>query len=52
MAVRIRRFSYIHSQLSDLIQYIDKQKEHQAKKTFKEEYLAFLKVFEIEIKDE
>jgi putative transposase len=45
-------FSYSQSQLSDVIQYIEKQKEHHTKKTFKEEYLAFLKAFELEFKDE
>lgn len=45
-------FSYSHSQLTDVIQYINKQKEHHKKKTFKEEYLAFLKAFEIEFKNE
>lgn len=45
-------FSYSHSQLSNVIQYIEKQKEHHKKKTFKEEYLDFLKAFEIEFKDE
>jgi REP element-mobilizing transposase RayT len=41
-------FSYSHSQLTDVIRYIENQKEHHRKKTFKEEYLAFLKAFEIE----
>jgi putative transposase len=45
-------FSYGHSQLTDVIQYIENQKEHHKKRTFKEEYLAFLKAFEIEFKDE
>ena len=45
-------FSYSHSQLTDVIQYIEKQKEHHKKRTFKEEYLTFLKAFEIEFKDE
>ncbi len=45
-------FSYSHSQLTDVIQYIANQKEHHKKRTFKEEYLAFLKAFEIEFKDE
>ena len=45
-------FSYGHSQLSDVIQYIEKQKEHHKNRTFKDEYLAFLKSFEIEFKDE
>lgn len=45
-------FSYSHSQLSNVIQYIEKQKEHHRRKTFKEEYLDFLKAFEIEFRDE
>lgn len=45
-------FSYGHSQLTDVIKYIENQKEHHRKKTFREEYLAFLKAFEIEFKDE
>ncbi len=45
-------FSYSHSQLTDVIQYIEKQKEHHKGKTFKDEYLAFLKAFEIEFKNE
>ena len=45
-------FSYSHSQLSNVIGYIKNQKEHHRKKTFKEEYMAFLKAFEIEFKSE
>lgn len=45
-------FSYSHSQLSDVIQYIAKQKEHHKKLTFKDEYLTFLQDFEIEFKNE
>jgi putative transposase len=45
-------FSYSHSQLSDVIHYIKYQKDHHRKRTFKEEYLAFLRSFEIEFKDE
>jgi len=45
-------FSYSHSQLTDVIRYIENQKEHHRKRTFKEEYLAFLKSFEIEFKNE
>ena len=45
-------FSYSHSNLDNVIKYIINQKEHHKKKTFKEEYLAFLKKFEIEFKDE
>ena len=45
-------FSYSHSQLTDVIHYIQNQKEHHKKQTFKDEYLEFLKAFEIEYKDE
>jgi putative transposase len=45
-------FSYSHSQLTDVIQYIINQKEHHKKRSFKDEYLAFLKAFEIEFKNE
>jgi len=41
-------FSYAHSQLNDVFQYILNQEEHHKKKTFKEEYLDFLKKFEVE----
>ncbi|SDC45583.1 IS200/IS605 family transposase [Williamwhitmania taraxaci] len=45
-------FSYSHSQLTDVIQYINNQKEHHRKQTFRDEYLAFLKAFDVEFKDE
>ena len=41
-------FSYSHSQIDQVYQYILNQQEHHRKKTFKEEYLDFLKKFEIE----
>lgn len=41
-------FSYSHSQIDQVYQYILNQKEHHRKKTFKEEYLDFLRKFEIE----
>ena len=41
-------FSYAHSQIEQVYQYILNQEEHHRKKTFKEEYLEFLKKFEIE----
>lgn len=41
-------FSYSHSQLSDVIQYIENQKEHHKTRTFKEEYHALLNAFAIE----
>ena len=45
-------FSYGHSQMTYVIKYIENQKEHHRKKTFRKEYLDFLKAFEIEFKDE
>ncbi len=45
-------FSYSHSSLDSVINYIQKQKEHHLKKSFKEVYLEFLKKFEIDFKDE
>lgn len=41
-------FSYSHSQLDTVYQYILNQEEHHKKKTFKEEYLDLLQKFEIE----
>ena len=40
-------FSYSHSHLSNVINYIMKQKEHHSIKTFKVEYMGLLKEFEI-----
>jgi putative transposase len=45
-------FSYSHSQIDSVIKYIMKQKVHHKKKTFREEYLNFLRKFDIEFKDE
>ena len=41
-------FSYGHSQISDVANYIDNQKKHHKKRTFKEEYFELLKKFQIE----
>ena len=41
-------FSYSKSQIDNVIKYILKQEEHHKRKTFKEEYLDFLKKFEID----
>jgi putative transposase len=41
-------FSYSYSQLNNIYQYILRQEEHHKKHTFKEEYLAFLKKYEVE----
>lgn len=40
-------FSYGHSQLHQVCQYVLNQEEHHRKKTFKEEYHEFLKRFDI-----
>jgi putative transposase len=40
-------FSYSHSQLGVIINYIKNQVQHHARKTFHEEYMAFLKKFEV-----
>lgn len=40
-------FSYSHSQIDQVYQYIINQEEHHQKRTFKEEYLDFLKKFEV-----
>jgi len=41
-------FSYSRSQIDNVIKYIVNQREHHKKKTFKEEYIEFLKRFAIE----
>lgn len=41
-------FSYSRSQIDNVIKYILNQEKHHHKKTFKEEYIDFLKKFEIE----
>jgi len=45
-------FSYGHSQLTSVIKYIKNQEQHHKTKTFKEEYIAFLKLFNIDFKNE
>ena len=41
-------FSYSHSAIENVYNYILNQEQHHAKQTFKDEYLDFLKKFEIE----
>jgi len=41
-------FSYSHSHIERVFQYIANQEAHHQKKTFKEEYLNFLRQFEVE----
>ena len=45
-------FSYNHAQLSVIINYINNQKEHHKKKTFRDEYIELLQAFEIDYKNE
>lgn len=44
-------FSYGHSQLDTIINYINNQEEHHRKKSFKEEYLDFLDKFNVTYED-
>lgn len=44
-------FSYAHSQIESVYQYIANQEQHHKKKTFREEYIDFLKKFEIEFNE-
>jgi hypothetical protein len=41
-------FSYSHSQIESVYNYILNQETHHAKQSFKDEYMDFLKKFEIE----
>jgi putative transposase len=45
-------FSYAHSQIEHVYNYILNQEEHHRKKTFKEEYTEFLNQFQIDHKPE
>jgi len=45
-------FSYSHSALDNVVAYIDNQKAHHKKKSFKEEYLEILNKFNVEYKEE
>ncbi|MDY0077486.1 MAG: IS200/IS605 family transposase [Bacteroidales bacterium] len=44
-------FSYAHSQIEHVYNYILNQEEHHCEKTFKEEYLDFLQEFQIEFNE-
>lgn len=44
-------FSYSHSALDNVIQYVNNQKEHHRKISFKEEYKEFLEKFEVEFRE-
>jgi len=41
-------FSYADSQIDSVVKYIMNQKEYHTKKTFKEEYIAFLDIFQVD----
>ena len=41
-------FSYSHSQLSAIANYIKNQEKHHTRKTFKEEYLEFLDLYGVD----
>ena len=43
-------FSYSHSQLDNVIEYIMNQKKHHKKKTFNEEFIDFLQKFNVDYK--
>jgi putative transposase len=45
-------FSYSHSQIDNVYNYILNQEEHHRKKTFREEYTDILKKYNVEYKDE
>jgi len=45
-------FSYSHSQLTNVINYIQNQEEHHKKRTFREEYLEFLEAYNVDFKEE
>jgi putative transposase len=44
-------FSYAHSQIESVYNYILNQEEHHAKKTFKEEYLELLKKYDVKYEE-
>ncbi len=41
-------FTYSRSQIENVYKYIENQENHHKKKTFKQEYIEFLKKYEIE----
>jgi putative transposase len=44
-------FSYSHSHIDSVVKYVLNQEEHHRKRTFKEEYLEFMRKFEIPFDD-
>ncbi|MGQ0829946.1 MAG: IS200/IS605 family transposase [Bacteroidota bacterium] len=45
-------FSYSHSQLDTIIEYIDNQEHHHERRTFKDEYMVLLQKFKIDYDDQ
>lgn len=45
-------FSYSHSQLDTVYKYILNQEQHHKRKTFREEYLSFLKEFDVPFEEQ
>ena len=45
-------FSYGHSQLSDVANYVDNQKIRHKKKSFRDEYIGFLEKYKIDFNNE
>jgi REP element-mobilizing transposase RayT len=45
-------FSYGHSQLDTIVRYIENQEKHHRRRSFRDEYLTFLRKFEIDFKEE
>jgi REP element-mobilizing transposase RayT len=45
-------FSYSHSAIDNVVKYIQNQKEHHSKRTFKEEYMELLSKFEVDFNEE
>jgi REP element-mobilizing transposase RayT len=44
-------FSYSRSQIEDVYNYIKNQEAHHSKRTFREEYIDFLKKFQVDYKE-
>ncbi|MFT7270008.1 MAG: putative transposase [Roseivirga sp.] len=44
-------FSYSHSQIDSVVKYINNQEQHHLKTSFKDEYVGFLKRFNVEYND-
>jgi REP element-mobilizing transposase RayT len=45
-------FSYSHSHIDKIVKYIVNQEDHHKKRTFREEYLEFLRSYNIEYNDQ